>query len=83
MRSPGFFRLFFGLIIYTACIHAAEMKLEVIPLHNRNADEIIPIIQPLVHEGGTVTGMNNQLIIKTTAANLVEIKQILDRKSVV
>jgi len=77
VRSPGFFYLLLSLIIYTACIHAAEMKLEVIPLHNRNADEIIPIIQPLVYEGGTVTGMNNQLIVKTTAANLAEIKQIL------
>ena len=56
---------------------AAEMNLEVISLQNRNADEIIPILQPLVHKGGTITGMNNQLIIKTTAPNMAEIKQIL------
>ncbi len=53
------------------------MTLEIIPLQFRNADEIIPIIQPLVSKGGTVTGMNNQLIIKTTAGNLAEIKQVL------
>ncbi len=56
---------------------AAEMQLEIIPLQNRNADEIIPILRPLVHENGTVTGMNDQLIIKTTASNMMEIKQIL------
>ena len=53
------------------------MTLEIIPLQYRTADEIIPIIRPLVHQGGTVTGMNNQLIVKTTASNLIEIKQIL------
>ncbi len=77
MRSMTLLRLFVGLVICTAFISAAEMKLEIIPLQYRNADEIIPIILPLVHEGGTVTGMNNQLIVKTTATNLVEIKQVL------
>lgn len=53
------------------------MSLEIIPLQYRNADEIIPIIQPLISQGGSVTGINNQLIVKTTATNLGEIKQIL------
>ncbi len=56
---------------------AADMSLEMISLQYRNADEIIPIIQPMISQGGTVTGMNNQLIVKTTTENLREIKQIL------
>jgi type II secretory pathway component GspD/PulD (secretin) len=56
---------------------AADMSLEMISLQYRNAFEIIPIIRPMVHQGGTVTGMNNQLIVKTSAENLREIKQIL------
>ncbi|MEE8233124.1 MAG: hypothetical protein V3R41_00390, partial [Gammaproteobacteria bacterium] len=39
---------------------------------------VVRIIRPLVTPGGTVTGMNNQLIIKTTPSNLAEIKQILE-----
>ena len=53
------------------------MILEIIPMQHRMVEEIIPIIKPLVAAGGTVTGMNNQLIIKTTPSNLAEIKQIL------
>jgi len=53
------------------------MQLEVIPLQKRMVDEVIQIIRPLVTPGGTVTGMNNQLIIKTTPSNLAEIKQVL------
>jgi len=55
------------------------MRLEVIPLQKRSVDDVIQIIRPLVTPGGTVTGMNNQLIIKTTPANLAEIKQVLNK----
>ncbi|MEE8321824.1 MAG: secretin N-terminal domain-containing protein [Gammaproteobacteria bacterium] len=60
-----------------APVPAAEMAIEVIPLQHRMVDDVISIIKPLVAEGGTVTGMNNQLIVKTTPANLAKIKQIL------
>ncbi|MEE9552117.1 MAG: secretin N-terminal domain-containing protein [Gammaproteobacteria bacterium] len=53
------------------------MTLEVIPLQYRMSNEVIPILKPLVAPGGTVTGMNNQLIIKTTPSNLAEIKTVL------
>ncbi len=58
-------------------VYAAGMSLELIPLNYRTADEIIPIIRPLLVEGGSLTGANNQLIVKTTSANLAEIRQIL------
>ena len=56
---------------------AENMQLEVIPLQKRVVEDVIQIIRPLVTPGGTVTGMNNQLIIKTTPSNLAEIKQVL------
>lgn len=57
---------------------AENMKLEVIPLQHRMVDDVVHIIRPLVAPDGSVTGMNNQLIVKTTASNLAEIKQILN-----
>lgn len=56
---------------------AEAMQLQVIPLQHRMVDDVVNIIRPLVAPGGTVTGMNNQLIIKTTPENLAEIKNIL------
>jgi len=58
-------------------LHAQQMQLEVIPLDNSTTDQVIPVIRPLLVPGGSVNGMNNQLIVKTTPANLAEIKQIL------
>lgn len=54
------------------------MTLEVIQLKHRMTDDVIEILRPMVDPGGTVTGMNNQLIIKTTPENLSELKTILE-----
>jgi type II secretory pathway component GspD/PulD (secretin) len=51
--------------------------LEVIPLRYRTAQEVIPIIQPMLARDGSVSGLQGQLIIRTTPANLEEIRRIL------
>jgi type II/III secretion system protein len=56
---------------------AESMKLEIIELKHGMVSDIVPILKPLVVEGGTVTGMNSKLIIKTTPSNLKQIKSIL------
>lgn len=56
---------------------ADNRKLEIIPLEHRLVNDVLPIVQPLVEPGGTVTGMNNQLIIKSSPANIAEIKEVL------
>lgn len=53
------------------------MRIETIPMNNRSVDDVIPVLRPLVVEGGTVTGINNKLIVKTTPTNLKQIKQVL------
>ncbi len=57
---------------------AAQMRVEVIPLQHRMAADIIPALQPLLAPGGSVSGMNNQLILKTTPENLAEIRVVLN-----
>jgi len=75
-----FHKLIIAFVLLLPQITLAEsMRLEVIPLQKRSVDDVIQIIRPLVTPGGTVTGMNNQLIIKTTPSNLAEIKQILSK----
>lgn len=58
-------------------VMAESMKLEIIELKHALVSDIVPILKPLVVEGGTVTGMKNKLIIKTTPSNLKQIKSIL------
>jgi type II secretory pathway component GspD/PulD (secretin) len=56
---------------------AQATVLEVIPLRYRTAPEVIPIIQPMLAREGSVSGLQGQLIVRTTPANLEEVKRIL------
>jgi len=78
--TSGAWRWLAGLMLValaSIAAHAQSMVLEVIPLHYRMAEEIIPIIQPLLAREGSVSGFQGQLIVRTTPANLEEIKRIL------
>lgn len=67
------------LLLHNIVGHAQDLKLEIIPLRHRLTDEVLPVLQPLVAPGGTLSGMNNQLIVRTTETNLAELKQVLAR----
>jgi hypothetical protein len=58
---------------------AQQRVLEVITLRYRTADQVIPLLQPFVDRDGSVSGMQNQVIVRTSPANLAEIRRILDQ----
>jgi type II secretory pathway component GspD/PulD (secretin) len=74
LLSAWLFLICIGIATQVA---AESMVLEVIPLKHRTADDIIQILRPLMQPGGTITGMNNQLVVKTTPTNLEQIKAVL------
>jgi type II secretory pathway component GspD/PulD (secretin) len=65
------------IMVVAASLARAQSAVEVIPLHYRTAEEVIPILQPMLDPGGTLSGFREQLIVRTTPENLVEIKRIL------
>jgi type II secretory pathway component GspD/PulD (secretin) len=74
------FRRFFlpvvaGLLAFAAA--PARADIEMITLRYRNVDQIIPILQPLVEPGGALTGMQNQLVIRASAANIADLRRVL------
>lgn len=72
MRSLGF-----GLLLaLLSC--SAWAELEVITLQHRNVEEILPIVRPLLDKDGVASGMNNQLILRTSPLNIAEIRKLLD-----
>jgi len=73
-------RLLAGLTVVAltgAAVLAQSTVLEVIPLRYRMAQEVIPIIEPMLAREGSVSGFQGQLVVRTTPANLDEIKRIL------
>ena len=66
------------LLLMPMLSHAAEKQvLEVISLGYRQADDVIPMLRPLLAPGGTITGTKNQLVVRTTRPNMAELKQVL------
>lgn len=67
-----------ALVLFAAAALAQE-RVEVIVLKYRTAEQVIPILQPLVGTEGAVTGMQNKLIVRASPERLAQIKDILAR----
>jgi hypothetical protein len=55
----------------------AQMSVEVIALKYRTAEEVIPMLQPMLAKGGSLSGLRGQLVVRTTPANLAELRRVL------
>lgn len=56
----------------------AQEVLEVISLRHSTAERVIPVLRPLLEPGGALTGQYNQLIVRTSPANLAQIRAALE-----
>lgn len=68
--------IFLGLLLAWAALPALA-AVEVIQLNYRSTEEILPLIRPLLDGDGVASGMGSQLILRTSASNLAEIKSLL------
>ena len=64
-----------ALLLFSAPVWA---ELEIIALKHRSAEEVLPVIRPLLDQGDAASGMNYQLILRTSPRNLEEIKRLLE-----
>ncbi len=55
----------------------AATEFKIIDLQHRFVEDILPIIQPLVGNDGTASGMQNHLIIRTSPEKMIEIERII------
>jgi hypothetical protein len=66
-----------GLLAGLATAWGQTTVLEVIPLRYRTVEQVLPVIQPMLAKGGTASGLQGQLVVRTTPGNLEEIRRIL------
>ena len=70
-------RVFLGLSLGVLPAVFAQQTLEIIPLQHTTLDRVLPVLKPLLEPGGGLSGMNNQLFIRASAANRAELKRVL------
>jgi type II secretory pathway component GspD/PulD (secretin) len=56
----------------------AQNSLEIIDLRHRTAEQVIPVLRPLVEPGGTLSGQGTQLFVRTSPANLADLRRALE-----
>lgn len=61
----------------TQPMHAAEPELRVIALKHRLADEVVPVVRPLLAPGESVNGMDSRLIVRASSRTFAQIEQVL------
>lgn len=61
---------------------ARAQQIDVIELRHRSAEQVLPLLQPLVEPGGALTGQGYRLFLRTSAANRRQLRDLLDRLDV-
>jgi type II secretory pathway component GspD/PulD (secretin) len=56
----------------------AQSALEIIPLRHRSAEQVIPVLRPLLEPGGALSGQSNQLFVRAGPENLAQIRAALE-----
>lgn len=56
---------------------AAQTTVEVIQLRYRQADQLIPVLQPLLGRDASISNFQNQLVIRATPAEMAQVKSVL------
>ncbi|HEX4330267.1 MAG TPA: hypothetical protein VH105_26000 [Burkholderiales bacterium] len=71
------FALISAALLALAAGWALAQSLEIIQLRNRPADQVLPVIRPLLAAGGSATGSGFQLFVRTAPDNLAQIRQVV------
>ena len=53
------------------------MEMVVIPLKYRSAEDAVALLKPFMHPDGTISGTGYTLVIRSTAKNITDLKEIL------
>jgi len=65
------------LLCVGAGVALAQTVVEVIPLQYRGGEQVIPVIRPLLGPDSSVSGFQNQLVIRATPAELAQVRRVL------
>jgi hypothetical protein len=75
--APSWPLLLLVLLILPPIAWAQQDRLEIIELHHRSAEDLIPLVQPLLAAEDAISGRGYQLIVRTTPARLRQLRELV------
>ena len=79
MRTYLLYMFLLTMLVPSLANSTEPTRIEIIELHNRTSNEIIPLIKPLMDQNSALTGTGYELIIRATPEKLVEIKDLINQ----
>lgn len=70
--------LWAALLLLAGSLAEAAGTLEIVTLRHRSAESVLPLLQPFLDAGGSLSGRGDKLFIRTGAANFEELRRLLD-----
>ncbi len=70
-------RLVWVAFLFLPFLALAQQGMEIIPLKHRTTDQVIPVLQALLEPGDSLSGMNDQLILRASPTTRSHLKQAL------
>jgi type II secretory pathway component GspD/PulD (secretin) len=71
-------RLLIALLLAVSALGLARAdEVEVIQLKYRTAEQMIPMLRPLLEPGGGLSGMQSTVVIRASRANIAQLKQVV------
>lgn len=70
-------RAFIGVVLVMLAGAVGADDIELIQLHNQPAEQLVPVLRPLLDPAGTLTGTGFQLIVRTSPENLAQLKRVI------
>lgn len=66
-----------ALLLWLVAAAACAQALEVIDLRHRTAEEVIPVLQPLLEPGDALSGSDHKLFVRASANNVAQLRRAL------
>lgn len=66
------------VLVAVGAARADDTVVEVIPLKNRSAEDVVPALQALAGPDGVVTAMGTRLVVRASPAALAQIKRVIE-----
>lgn len=75
-------RIFLRFMLITLCawgtLASAQQTMEVLVPQHRLTEDVLPVLQPMVEPGGSISAMSGKIIVRASPANIAQIRQALE-----